>query len=237
MSSPSGTDSIELLEQPLTVISTNASERQLAITKYNASQAASSSRSSSKSKSPHRTAPPSPVPSVPPLESMPVPHSAPSGGDRRAREGDEGEKQREGKRQRESRAPKRPHTSAGPRDRAKGGGGGMLGAGGVGVWRPGTAAAGGLASKEGLGGGLGIGAVVGIGGVHTVRINTVTGVTTTHAQASGGAASPDHVRAWEEELARIEAQSRRSSIGILSRPKIPSLAKSARRFYGEVLGR
>ncbi|THH13843.1 hypothetical protein EW146_g6427 [Bondarzewia mesenterica] len=249
VSSPSGTDSIDLLEQPLTVISTNASERQLAITKFNAALA--TTRSSSKSKSPHRTtpAPPSPTP-VPPLKLIPLPQPSPLG-DRRWREGDESTKEREGKRKRESRAPTRPHTSAGPRDRKKESGGRgmeMMGASAGGVWRPGTASAGSSRLRggssvgmgmgtTGTGHGPGIAAVVGIGGMQTVRINTVTGITTTHPQASGGAASPDHVRAWEEELARIEAQSRRSSVG-LARAKMPllGLGRTARKMYGEVVG-
>ena len=93
VSFPSGTESIDLAEQELLVISTNEAERQLALANYNELNCASVRNTTrSKSKSPRRTRPN-------PEEPLPVPPvvvGANSYGKPRSR---------------------RPHTSAGPRDK------------------------------------------------------------------------------------------------------------------------
>ena len=115
MSSPSsGTETVELEERELFLIATNESERKLAITKYTDATARSKSKSPRRGKQPPspRAAstdiqqnPPDPVPNVPPLASptdnrdfVGLRVSTSSGKASR------------------SSTPRRPHTSAGPRD-------------------------------------------------------------------------------------------------------------------------
>ncbi|TFK42948.1 hypothetical protein BDQ12DRAFT_677063 [Crucibulum laeve] len=93
VSSPSGTESIELADKELCVVSTNDSERQLAISKYNELSDLLESSGRSKSKSPRRSrigrddnVPPSPAP-------YPTKNKS---------------------------STRRPHTSAGPRDKPSG---------------------------------------------------------------------------------------------------------------------
>ncbi|EAU88046.2 hypothetical protein CC1G_10819 [Coprinopsis cinerea okayama7 len=104
VSSPSGgTDTIELAEKELLVVSTNESERQLALAKY-AELAESSSGAAisseymvrSKSKSPRRLKDGKLPPDLPPSPALPPG----SGGSRKPK------------------TPRRPHTSAGPRDKS-----------------------------------------------------------------------------------------------------------------------
>ena len=94
VSFPSGTESIDLAEQELLVVSTNEAERQLALANYNELHSATVRNTTrSKSKSPRRSRPPHPEEPLP-LPSVAVGPS--SYGKPRTR---------------------RPHTSAGPRDK------------------------------------------------------------------------------------------------------------------------
>ncbi|TFK27326.1 hypothetical protein FA15DRAFT_586562 [Coprinopsis marcescibilis] len=115
-----GTDSLELVEKELLVVSTNESERQLALAKY--AEIAESSQSSmgeyyqlirSKSKSPRRLRADDSLVQVLPEDLPPspaLPHPAtPS---------------------KKAKTPRRPHTSAGPRDKSSLGRG-MMNAGGA----------------------------------------------------------------------------------------------------------
>ncbi|KAI0315852.1 hypothetical protein OF83DRAFT_1173449 [Amylostereum chailletii] len=149
-----------------------------------------------------------------------------------------GEEREHGKRAKREKRPHtssgRPHTSSGTgRPHTSSGRVSMSGLGGL--WRPGTASAaggsiGGSGSGSGSGGGSapaqtrtytpyvqGVpslppshasGAGGGGGEVMSVRLNTITGETTITALPS---ARGELVRAWEEELARIESISRQSS--------------------------
>jgi hypothetical protein len=111
--SPSGSDTLELNEKEIFVVSTNNAERQLAITKYNEMLDLAHQEYRSKSKSPRRTRvdreelPPSPHPSAvttskPSETRMPgsIGHASSSSKSRSAT--------------------RRPHTSAGPRDKPLG---------------------------------------------------------------------------------------------------------------------
>ncbi|KAF8162919.1 hypothetical protein B0H34DRAFT_300025 [Crassisporium funariophilum] len=125
VTSPSGTESIELADQELLVVSTNEAERQLAIAKYNEAQDSAAlleSTSRSKSKSPRRSRqperdsaiiPPSPSPgvNVPNSNSSPPTNSDPAY-------------------RRSKSSSRRPHTSAGPRDKPVNFAGGAYGHGG-----------------------------------------------------------------------------------------------------------
>lgn len=75
VSSPStGTETIELEERELLLISTNESERKLAMTKYTDASARSKSKSPRRSKAPFSESPENQLPSPDPIP--PVPHSA-----------------------------------------------------------------------------------------------------------------------------------------------------------------
>lgn len=65
--------------------------------------------------------------------------------------------------------------------------------------------------------------------IPTLRVNTITGVTTRTQKKI--AVAQEQVRAWEEELERIEMQSRRSSIGMLRMSRV-----FGRQRRGEVVG-
>lgn len=105
VSSPTGTETIDLEEKELTIVSTNEPERQLALSKYNDMLFAKSEATRSKSKSPRRTkrdrdsALPSPAPSPPSRTD----HTSSAPGSSKPKS---------------SSSSRRPHTSAGPRDKA-----------------------------------------------------------------------------------------------------------------------
>ncbi|KAF8968358.1 hypothetical protein BDZ97DRAFT_1916196 [Flammula alnicola] len=273
VTSPSSTETVELADQELLVVSTNEAERQLALAKYNEMQDAMlvDGRTRSKSKSPRRSRPerdadavaipPSPgVTNITNLASTSA--QSPSSYSRS-----------------KSSTSRRPHTSAGPRDRPvnfAGGAygrprgaegeasqttsvGGSIGAssggGGVGVGsngngkrrselvvmrtgRPDTSHSVSSSSKqrERNVGGAGSGASL-VSGVKnstsfwsTVHSNGVVpppsrvktlpsgsststsdSVSSTSSSHGGDSEMSDHMREWEEELARIEVKSRRSS--------------------------
>lgn len=103
--SPSGSDTLELNEKEIFVVSTNNAERQLAITKYNEMLDSAHQEYRSKSKSPRRTRadreelPPSPLPPVSSTAKAGVAHMpGPTSKTRPI-------------------TSRRPHTSAGPRDK------------------------------------------------------------------------------------------------------------------------
>ncbi|KXN82558.1 hypothetical protein AN958_02409 [Leucoagaricus sp. SymC.cos] len=106
--SPSGTDTLELNEKEIFIVSTNNAERQLAITKYNEMLDLAHQEYRSKSKSPRRMRvdreelPPSPLPSTATISKADPTHM-PSSRSSKSRS-----------------ATRRPHTSAGPRDKPLG---------------------------------------------------------------------------------------------------------------------
>ncbi|RDB24068.1 hypothetical protein Hypma_008762 [Hypsizygus marmoreus] len=118
VSSANGTESIELLEKELLVVSTNDAERQLAVEKYNdllySNQLGSDKTGRSKSKSPRRSRrdreldiPPSPAPFRGPGNFGGSSSTGSVTGSANGRGSSGGGK---------VVAPRRPHTSAGPRD-------------------------------------------------------------------------------------------------------------------------
>lgn len=119
MTSPSGTESIELSDaKELLVVSTNEAERQLAITRFNEAIQASLEKGRSKSKSPRRTRkdrhdgeeiPPSPAWKVGSTSASTGSVTGASGLTASGGGGGSSSK---------TPAPRRPHTSAGPRDKA-----------------------------------------------------------------------------------------------------------------------
>ncbi|KAG6844731.1 hypothetical protein H0H87_004351 [Tephrocybe sp. NHM501043] len=113
VTSPGGTDSIELSEKELLIVSTNEAERKLAVSKYNALLSSQMERSGrSKSKSPRRSKrdldldlPPPPSPFLPPGKQTSSTGSIKASAN--------GASSSNGGR---VPTPRRPHTSAGPRD-------------------------------------------------------------------------------------------------------------------------
>ncbi|KAG6821182.1 hypothetical protein H0H93_005402 [Arthromyces matolae] len=106
VSSPNGTESIELSEKELLIVSTNEAERKLAVSKYNELLLNQGERRS-KSKSPRRSrrdvdAPPP----LPPFQ-LSAKQSSSAGSVKESLSGPSS-----------SSRPRRPHTSAGPRDKA-----------------------------------------------------------------------------------------------------------------------
>ncbi|TRM61767.1 hypothetical protein BD626DRAFT_548921 [Schizophyllum amplum] len=191
-----GNETVDLAPQELLIVSTNQSERQLAITKYNEILAASSERSRSKSKSPRRTRNPQLPSPIPPTPTAPI--AIPTPNDRRA----------------SRKVPRRPHTSSGTRETPAF-----------------TYSADPKPKHASIN--LGPGAVYTYGEAHSpnayiapklAAVSTSSGSTmSAFSSSSRSSASEDErlraykvaddakVRAWEEELARIEVQSRRSS--------------------------
>ncbi|VDB86903.1 unnamed protein product [Peniophora sp. CBMAI 1063] len=206
VSGPNGTDSVELREEPLTVVATNAAQRRLALARWQEVQARDEALGISTPAPPYakREAERVSVRDPPGLE-------RPSTGARR--------KDRDERPSR--RASARPHTSSG----AAGGGGGRpktrdgrAQTFGEGALRPLTARP--AVSAPIPTPATATGSVITppssappqIQGIPTptavVRLNTITGETTV------GAVLPPQmelVRAWEEELARIERRARRRS--------------------------
>lgn len=68
------------------------------------------------------------------------------------------------------------------------------------------------------------------GVIPTLRVNTITGVTTRTQKKI--AVAQEQVKAWEEELERIEVQSRMSSMGMVRMSRV--FGRQGRR--GEVVG-
>ncbi|KAA1471278.1 hypothetical protein DENSPDRAFT_850122 [Dentipellis sp. KUC8613] len=203
---PAGTDSLDLQEHSLLVSSTNDADRQLALSKYH-TKLASSPATPNPNPNPSLTVTPASPPTKrnPPSTSRtPFPDAPVLGADRPRKDPD-----RAGKRKRErggssgrphtSAGPggARPHTSAEPRKSAPEPTGG--------AWRPGTAATGGRKSTSSVT----APAPAPIPQLQTTRLNTITGTTTVSPIATP--LDVAHVLAWEEELARIEMQSRKSS--------------------------
>ena len=218
VSFPSGTESIDLAEQELLVVSTNEAERQLALANYNELHYASVRNTTrSKSKSPRRLRPN-------PEEPLPLPPivGANSYGKPRSR---------------------RPHTSAGPRDKPMNFAGGTYGHSHV--------QEGGESSTTNISG-----EVVGLSSGHsskrrselvipsttlrpetaakqpridswkphfwpTNRVNSTSprlkntsSASTTPSSSSNSNSSPEEdaqLREWQEELEKIEKKSRKSS--------------------------
>ncbi|KAL1728670.1 hypothetical protein EV714DRAFT_252546 [Schizophyllum commune] len=197
LSTARGHEVVDLAPQELLVVSTNQSERQVAITKYN--EILATERSRSKSKSPRRTRNPQLPEPLPPTPANPIVIPS-SSNDRRA----------------SRKPPRRPHTSSGAthtptlsfstRDT-----------------KPKHASA--IVN-------LGPGATYGYDMAHAPKSYIAPKIATVSSGGSAisgfstssrGSASEDErrraskvaddakIRAWEEELARIEAQSRRSS--------------------------
>ncbi|KDR81810.1 hypothetical protein GALMADRAFT_152624 [Galerina marginata CBS 339.88] len=241
VTSPSGTETVELADQELLVVSTNEAERQLALSKYNEMQDAMviDGNLRSKSKSPRRSRPER-------EDAIP-----PSPGVNNASYG------------RSKSSSRRPHTSAGPRDKPVNFAGGAYGrprgqegeALGQTSSSTGTVVGGGSipaaakrrselvvlrttrpdsshsVSKQTRGGllsGNGPGKASSNSFWSTVHSNGVaprmkgapsgsststTGSSSSVSSSSHGNESDpsDHMREWEEELARIEVRSRRSS--------------------------
>ncbi|KAJ6630672.1 hypothetical protein B0H10DRAFT_1982310 [Mycena sp. CBHHK59/15] len=231
VSSPSGTDSLELGEKELLVVSTNEAERQLALSKYNdAAHSNYPDGTRSKSKSPRRSrrlhdeVPPVPASASRAEHSHRVsasgPYPPPSSS---------------------SKPLRRPHTSAGLREtsrKAEAGSGSVSGP---------------EAERKGDNGGerdsfhrrrgprpdTGDAEIAASHSASKGYFNAPLKITTAN---SGGSASStslsatshssgsnqsDEVREWEEELARIEMRSRRSSdlVGFANKRRRPSDAR------------
>lgn len=121
VSSPStGTETIELEERELLLIATNESERKLAITKYTDASARSKSKSPRRSKAPRSPFSESPENQLPsPLPIPPVPQTA-NPGENRSNFGSHHATRSSptASVSPPAHALRRPHTSAGPRDKA-----------------------------------------------------------------------------------------------------------------------
>ncbi|KII89040.1 hypothetical protein PLICRDRAFT_160086 [Plicaturopsis crispa FD-325 SS-3] len=244
VSSPSGTETIELGEEEITVVSTNDAERQLALSKYNEMQY--SNRSRSKSKSPRRTRRerdseldelPSPPLSPPPgvsISSRPATATTKPSSSTRAPTHvyNLSSPLPDANRRRSNSATKRPHTSAGPRDKSSqlvgfGHGRGEDGYNSrlIMAARPDTAAikggpssgSGSNANPAAFGQKWLVAPSLGVSPSASVSSTSRSSVDA-HAQGWGkeislpSAVDQGTMRAWEEELARIEVQSRRSTV-------------------------
>ncbi|KAF7338439.1 hypothetical protein MVEN_02069800 [Mycena venus] len=233
VSSSFGTESLELEEKELLVVSTNDAERQLALSKYNDSY---SDSARSKSKSPRRS---SRRTNEDGTNAPPLPASA-----SRAEHRVSSSTSHYSSGSPSSKPPRRPHTSAGPRDKSR------TGVGSVSAsdaetkdterrdpfrrrrgTRPDT--------------GNGAGADAEIAASHrdgsksysrapsaplTVTTTLVdsgsassTSLSTSTSSSSVDSNPSDEMREWEEELARIEMRSRRSSdlVGFANKRRRP----------------
>ncbi|KAF9566266.1 hypothetical protein CPC08DRAFT_657891 [Agrocybe pediades] len=265
ISSPFGTDTVELAEQEIQIISTNEAERQLALAKYNElhDTMLGESSSRSKSKSPRRSRPErergDAIPPSPGLSS--ITNAVASSSHSRSKA-----------------SSRRPHTSAGPRDRPVNFAGGAYGRsreqeGEMSTPVVGSVGASSSASMNGAtgkrrsevvvmrsssrpdsshssikrsGGGLGFlsgngagrvssssfwstvhsnGSAPRIKGAPSASSTSTTASSSSVSSSSHGAESDvsEHMREWEEELARIEVRSRRSSdmLGFSGKRKRP----------------
>ncbi|KAG7452653.1 uncharacterized protein BT62DRAFT_989758 [Guyanagaster necrorhizus] len=222
VTSPSGTESLELEERELFIVSTNDAERQLALANYESLQQAalrSKSKSPRRSRRTHDDLPGTPVPR-PPSERSDG-HTVSSGSSRQPTSHSA-----------KGKAPiRRPHTSAGPRD--------MLAKFSVSrpperepvpslevfkrikYYRPGTV-------DSGRSGGQYLYAprmsVAPSGSSTSSGTSSMTSITS----SSSSCRSLEEVREWEQELMRIEVQSRRSSdlIGFAYKRNRPSTSNA-----------
>ncbi|KIM49441.1 hypothetical protein M413DRAFT_438626 [Hebeloma cylindrosporum] len=235
VTSPSGTETLELADQELLIVSTNEAERQLALAKYNEMQDAMivNPSSRSKSKSPRRSRPEreDPIPPSPGVSDLANATSSSYRSKSRSR---------------------RPHTSAGPRDKPVNFAGGAYerprgqdgeasghanGSEGNGEGSSNSTGAAAKRRSDGvimrstrpdrnglIGGGknsMSFWSTVHSNGVSPPRVKGVPSGNSTSTTASSSSVSSsshggesdksDHMKEWEEELARIEMRSRRSS--------------------------
>ncbi|KAK0210606.1 hypothetical protein DFS33DRAFT_1294294 [Desarmillaria ectypa] len=223
VTSPSGTESLELEERELFVVSTNDAERQLALANYESLQQEalrSKSKSPRRSRRTHDDLPGTPVPR-PPSERSDG-HTVSSGSSRQPTSHSA-----------KGKTPiRRPHTSAGPRD--------MLAKFSVSrpperepvpslevfkrikYHRPGTMDSGSRNGGQYL---------------YTPRMSVApsgsstssgTSSMTSITSSSSSCRSVEEVREWEQELARIELQSRRSSdlVGFAYKRNRPSTSNT-----------
>ncbi|KAK0503107.1 hypothetical protein EDD18DRAFT_1136397 [Armillaria luteobubalina] len=219
VTSPSGTESLELEERELFVVSTNDTERQLALANYESLQQEnlrSKSKSPRRSRRTHDDLPGTPVPR-PPSERSDG-HAVSSGSSRQP-----------ASHSAKGKAPiRRPHTSAGPRD--------MLAKFSVSrpperepvpsldvfkrikYHRPGTMDSGSRNGSQYLYAPRM--SVAPSGSSTSSGTSSMTSITS----STSSCRSLEEVREWEQELARIELQSRRSSdlIGFAYKRKRPS---------------
>lgn len=219
-----GTETIELEERELLVISTNESERKLALCKYNETSS-SSDNSRSKSKSPRRSS----------RRPDPDPPELPSSSSHSHKVSSASSQYPSSSRTRS--VPRRPHTSAGPRDKVH-----SLSSKSNGQppqaqeasleseenqvsfrrWKSARAEPS-ESSKAGV-----------LGSVSAPRVAALPSDSSSNSNMSGSMSAssasdssqePDDVREWEAELAQIEVRSRRSSdmLGFISKKKRTSV--------------
>ncbi|KAK7015011.1 hypothetical protein R3P38DRAFT_3362109 [Favolaschia claudopus] len=228
VSSSFGTESLELEEKELLIVSTNAAERQLALSKYNDVYP---DNARSKSKSPRRS---SRRPEEDNTNMPPLPASA-SRAEHSHRVSSSTSPRSSAS---SSKPPRRPHTSAGPRDKTRTGSSASTSEGQTKdivrkdpfrrrrESRPGT--------------GMSADSVIASsqytkGYSHTPPLTVATTPIDSGASASSASLSAstssspegsnpsDEMREWEEELARIEMRSRRSSdlVGFANKRRKP----------------
>ena len=242
MTSSSGTETVELADKELLVISTNEAERQLALAKYSEMQDAMTVNhtSRSKSKSPRRSRPDR-EDTIPPSPGVNNPTSTTSSSSYH----------------RSKSSSRRPHTSAGPRDKPVNFAGGAYerprgqdgeasghanGGRGNGEGSSNSTPAAAKRRSDGvimrttrpdrvwgganglIGGGknsMSFWSTAHSNGVSPPRVQGVPSGSSTNTTASSSSVSSsshggesdksDHMKEWEEELARIEMRSRHSS--------------------------
>ncbi|KAJ7219110.1 hypothetical protein GGX14DRAFT_434660 [Mycena pura] len=219
VSSSSGTESLELKEKELLVVSTSEAERRLALSTYDEAGCTRYSQGGrSKSKSPRRShkqndiAPPLPVSAF----RAEHPHRVSASSSRYSSASP-------------LKPPRRPHTSAGPRDKTR------ITCSvspvdnkeaqpedlfGPRTRRPDTSHADIRAGQRSGKGYLN----TPLTGADRARSASSTSLGTSASSSSVDSSQSDEVREWEEELARIELRSRRSSdlLGFASKKRRPS---------------
>lgn len=227
--SSSGSDTLELGEKELFVVSTNNAERQLAITKYNEMLDTANQEYRSKSKSPRRRRadreelPPSPLPSASSTSKVGTAHMP-------------GATLHSSSSSKSRSTPRRPHTSAGPRDKPSSGprletssfGGrarddyeaepcgevykkrksSRFDEATGGRTRPDSSQS--EAKRSGKSYFFSSSAPK-MGSVPSGSSTSTTASSSSISSSSHGESESDHMREWEAELARIEMRSRRSS--------------------------
>ncbi|KAF9264854.1 hypothetical protein L218DRAFT_899979 [Marasmius fiardii PR-910] len=225
-----GTDSLDLGDEEIFVVSTNDSERRIAAAKYqDLASSSDNSRPKSQSKSPRRSK--RETENVPELPIPSAVHTSPTSSSSNPIK---------------VKTPRRPHTSAGPRDKSYTTGPRMDSrydrtfdtlrqnhrdhddqAPYRRKLRPGTATTPEITRSSAS------------GFVYSPRVSTGPSIRTTLTSSAGDSTSASttrslnirdsaNIREWEEELARIEAQSRKSSdlLGFGPKRKRPSTAVS-----------
>ncbi|KAJ7273539.1 hypothetical protein B0H12DRAFT_1089906 [Mycena haematopus] len=220
VSSPSGTDSLELQEKELLVVSTNEAERQLALSKYND---AYSDGARSKSKSPRRSSRKTDEDGA---DAPPLPPSA-SHAEHSHRVSSSSSHHSSASTSK-PKPPRRPHTSAGPRR-------GSVSASEADtqdaermdpfrrrrVPRPDMSVD--VTTRHGKGYCPPLPLTVTTTPVDSGGSASSTSLSTTTSSSSVDSNPSDEVREWEEELARIEMRSRRSSdlVGFANKRRRP----------------